>query len=41
MRELLRTLGIETGYEYVQRRKQLDPATLIGQGKLKEIASQS
>ena len=41
LRELLRTLEIEVGYEYVQRRKHLDPATVLGAGKLKEIAKDS
>ena len=38
MRELLRTLGIVAGEEYVQNRKQIDPATMLGEGKLAEIA---
>lgn len=38
LRELLRTLGLIAGEEYVQNRKQLDPATMIGAGKLEEIA---
>ena len=38
LRELLRTLGPEVGYEYIQKRKQLEPATILGVGKLKEIA---
>ncbi len=38
LRELLRTLGIPAGEEYVQNRKQLDPATMLGEGKLAEIA---
>jgi GTPase len=38
LRELLRTLGVDAGEEYVQNRKQLDPATMLGEGKLQEIA---
>jgi GTPase len=38
LRELLRTLGITAGEEYVQNRKQIDPATMLGEGKLHEIA---
>ena len=38
LRELLKTLGPEVGYEYIQKRKQPEPATILGAGKLKEIA---
>ncbi len=38
LRELLRTLGIPAGEEYIQNRKQIDPATMLGEGKLAEIA---
>lgn len=38
LRELLRTLGIVAGEEYIQNRKQIDPATMLGEGKLQEIA---
>jgi GTP-binding protein HflX len=38
LRELIRTLGLVAGEEYVQNKKQLDPATMIGAGKLEEIA---
>lgn len=38
LRELLRTLGIEAGQSFWQNRKQLDPATMLGTGKLQEIA---
>jgi GTP-binding protein HflX len=38
LRELLRTLGLIAGDEYVQNRKQIDPATMLGEGKLLEIA---
>lgn len=41
LRELLRTLGVKTGYQYVQTRNQLDPATILGSGKLKEIATKA
>lgn len=41
LRELLRTLGIVAGEEYVQNRKQIDPATMLGEGKLEEIADQA
>ena len=39
LRELLRTLGIVDGEEYVQNRKSIDPSTMLGEGKLKEIAA--
>ncbi|RLA63324.1 MAG: GTPase HflX [Epsilonproteobacteria bacterium] len=38
LHELLRTLEIETGSEHIQNRKTVDPATIIGSGKLKEIS---
>jgi GTP-binding protein HflX len=38
LRELLRTLGIKAGDEYIQNRKVIDPASMIGFGKLEEIA---
>ncbi|MCT4640927.1 MAG: GTPase HflX [Bacteriovoracaceae bacterium] len=38
LRELLRTLGVETASEHVQNKKSLDPATMLGSGKLEEIA---
>jgi GTPase len=41
LRELLKTLGIIDGEEYVQNKKQIDPATMLGQGKLEEIALQA
>src|SRR5437016_12828504 len=37
-RELARSAGAEVAGEFVQRRDQPDPATLIGKGKLQEIA---
>lgn len=39
LRELLRTLGIIGGEEYVQNKKSLDAATMLGAGKLEEIAA--
>ncbi len=39
LRELLRTLGIIGGEEYVQNKKTLDAATMLGAGKLEEIAA--
>lgn len=41
LRELMRTLGIPSGYQYVQSRNSLDPATILGSGKLKEIATKA
>lgn len=38
LRELLLTLGLVPGEEYVQNKKQIDPATMLGEGKLQEIA---
>ncbi len=38
LRELLRTLGLKTGEEYIQNKKEIDPASILGSGKLKEIA---
>jgi GTPase len=38
LRELLRTLGIAAGEQYIQNRKTVDPATLLGSGRLMEIA---
>jgi GTP-binding protein HflX len=36
--ELLRTLGLKTGSSHIQNKKEVDPATILGSGKLKEIA---
>ncbi len=41
LRELLRTLGLVPGGEYVQNMKQLNPATMLGEGRLKEIAEEA
>ena len=41
LRELLRTLGVEAGGEYIQNRKSIDPSTILGSGKLIEIANQA
>lgn len=38
LRELLRTLGLKTGSSHIQNKKEVDPATILGSGKLKEIA---
>lgn len=38
LRELLRTLGVETGGQHIQNRTKVDPATMLGIGKLEEIA---
>ncbi|MGZ3809696.1 MAG: GTPase HflX, partial [Bacteriovorax sp.] len=38
LRELLRTLGLKTGTSHIQNKKEIDPATILGSGKLKEIA---
>ncbi len=38
LRELLRTLGLETGEAHIQNKKDIDPASILGSGKLKEIA---
>lgn len=38
LRELLRTLGLKTGSAHIQNKKEVDPATILGSGKLKEIA---
>jgi GTP-binding protein HflX len=38
LRELLRTLGLVAGEEYVQNKKQIESATMLGAGKLEEIA---
>lgn len=39
LRELLRTLGIDVGYQYVQNKKTIEAATILGSGKLEEIAN--
>ncbi len=41
LRELLRTLGIKAEGEYYQNRKSLDPATILGRGKIDEIAQKA
>ena len=38
LRELLRTLGLKTGEAHIQNKKEIDPASILGSGKLKEIA---
>ncbi|MBT7611188.1 MAG: GTPase HflX [Bacteriovoracaceae bacterium] len=37
--ELLRTLGIERGSKYIQNRKNVDAGSILGKGKLEEIAA--
>lgn len=39
LKELLRTLGIKTGESFIQNKKEIDPATILGSGKLQEIAT--
>jgi GTP-binding protein HflX len=41
LRELLRTLGVEAGKEYVQNKSQLESATMLGSGKLLEVAHEA
>lgn len=38
LRELLRTLGLKTASQHIQNKKEIDPATILGSGKLQEIA---
>lgn len=38
LRELLRTLGLVAGNEHVQNMKQINPSTMLGEGKIEEIA---
>lgn len=38
LRELLRTLEIEVGSQHFQNKKKVDPATMLGEGKLREIS---
>ncbi|MBF0313208.1 MAG: GTPase HflX [Oligoflexia bacterium] len=38
LRELLRTLGVVAQSEHIQQRKKLEASTMIGKGKLEEIA---
>lgn len=40
LKELMRTLGANTVGSFVQNRKKLDPATILGSGKLEEIAQE-
>jgi GTP-binding protein HflX len=41
LRELLRTLGVQAGYQYIQAKPTLEAATILGSGKLKEIAEKA
>ena len=38
LKELLRTLGIEAGSSHYQNKNKVDPATMLGEGKLLEIS---
>ncbi len=38
LKELLRTLGIKVNSAQIQNRKEIDPATILGSGKIKEIS---
>jgi 50S ribosomal subunit-associated GTPase HflX len=38
LRELLRTLGIKVNSAQIQNKKEIDPATILGSGKIKEIS---
>lgn len=38
LRELLRTLGLVAGGEHIQNMKQINPSTMLGEGKIEEIA---
>jgi GTP-binding protein HflX len=41
LKELLRTLRMEVVSQHLQNRKTIDPATIIGSGKLQEIAKEA
>ncbi|MFZ8932622.1 MAG: GTPase HflX [Bacteriovoracaceae bacterium] len=41
LRELMRTLEIDSLDEFVQNRKNIDPATILGSGKIEEIAQEA
>jgi GTP-binding protein HflX len=41
LRELLRTLGLKSGYQYIQTKQNLESATMLGKGKLLEIAEKA
>jgi GTPase len=41
LRDLLRTLGVTATDDYIQNKKSVEPATILGKGKLLEIAEQS
>jgi GTP-binding protein HflX len=41
LRELLRTLGIEAGTEYVQNVKNINPAMMLGAGRVEEIGQEA
>ncbi|OIQ19771.1 MAG: GTPase HflX [Bacteriovorax sp. MedPE-SWde] len=41
LRELMRTLEIDTGEQYVQNRKTIEAGTILGTGKIEEIAARA
>ncbi len=41
LRELLRTLGVEAGEDYIQNKNSLEAATMLGTGKLEEISNEA
>ncbi len=41
LKELLRTLGVEAGNQYVQNKNSLESATMLGSGKLIEISEEA
>ena len=41
LKELLRTLGIENGEKHIQKRSSVDPATILGKGKIEETAEKA
>ncbi len=41
LRELLRTLGLQPGNEYVQNLKQINPSMMLGEGRIAEIGEEA
>lgn len=41
LRELLRTLGLEAGNEYIQNLKNINPAMMLGDGRIREIGEEA
>ncbi|MBY0518775.1 MAG: hypothetical protein K2P81_17825, partial [Bacteriovoracaceae bacterium] len=41
LRELLRTLGLQAGNEYIQNVKNINPATMLGEGRIVEIGEEA